>query len=192
MILGEDFKSSFLVKLNSWVKKGYIIQLRRGLYMLSSSKDSINYLQLASKIYHPSYISLEFALSYYGVIPEAVFTITSVSTNKTAFFEVPEINTCFSYQKIKTIAFGGYFSYSINGVSYKMAEKEKALADFFYINRNIMDGSRENFESYRFSNVHRYNQKNVLRYSKVFKNKKTVFLAKNFIRYYNKETLVKF
>lgn len=192
LILGMDFKSSFLVKLNSWVRKGYIIQLRRGLYMLGSAKDKINYMGLASKIYRPSYISLEFALNYYGIIPEAVFTVTSVSTKKTAFFEVPEIRGYFSYQKIKTSAFGGFQTFVENGVSLNLAEMEKALVDFFYINRNTMDGTKINFEGYRFSDVHRYNQGKILRYARNYENKKTLFLAKSFNKYYNKDTLVRF
>lgn len=192
LILGNDFRSSFLVKLNSWIKKGYIIQLRRGLYMLANAKDKINYMQLASKIYRPSYISLEFALGYYGVIPEAVFTVTSVATKRTAYFEVPEIRGYFSYQKIKASAFGGYKAYAENGVSYNLAEMEKALVDFFYINRDKMDGDKENFEGYRFSEVHRYKHGKILRYAKNYENKKTLFLAKCFIKYYNKETLVRF
>jgi len=192
LILKKDFRNSFLVKLNSWVKKGYIFQLRRGLYMLANAKDKINYMQLASKIYRPSYISLEFALNYYGIIPEAVFTVTSISTKKTAFFEVPEIRGYFSYQKIKTSAFGGFNTFTENGVSFNLAEMEKALVDFFYINRNRMDGLKTNFEGYRFSDVHRYNQEKILRFARNYKNKKTLFLAKNFIKYYNKDTLIKF
>lgn len=192
LILGDDYRNSFLVKLNSWIKKEYIIQLRRGLYMLASEKGNINYMSLASKIYRPSYISLEYALGYYGVIPEAVFTITSISTRKTAFFEVPEIRGYFSYQKIKVEAFGGYVTYSNNGVSFNLAEMEKALVDFFYINRNRIDGTKENFESFRFSEVHRYNREKILRFAREFENKKTLFLARNFIKYYNRNTLIKF
>lgn len=192
LILGSDYKSSFLVKLNSWIKKGYIIQLRRGLYMLANAKDKINYMQFASKIYRPSYISLEFALNYYGIIPEAVFTVTSISTKKTAFFEVPEIRGYFSYQKIKSSVFGGFNTFTENGVSFNLAEMEKALMDFFYINRDRMDGSKENFESYRFSDAHRYNQGKILQFAGNYGNKKMLFLAKSFIKYYNKDTLIRF
>ncbi len=160
--------------------------------MLGSARDEVNSLQLATKIYHPSYISLEFALNYYGIIPEAVFTVTSVSTKKTAFFGVPEIGGYFSYQNIKASAFGGFQTFMEDGVSFNLAEMEKALVDFFYINRNAMGGTKLNFAGYRFSEAHRYNQAKILRYARNFENKKTLFLAKNFNKYYNKDTLVRF
>src|SRR5579864_6761878 len=71
-------------RLSEWRRKGYIKMVRRGYYIFSDLKLSEDVLFLiANRIYSPSYVSLESALSYYGLIPEGVLSITSVSTRKT-------------------------------------------------------------------------------------------------------------
>jgi predicted transcriptional regulator of viral defense system len=85
----------------------------------------------ANKIYTPSYISLESALSYYGFIPELVSGITSVSTKKSQKF-----NTAigaYRYQRIKPGLFWGFQLVDHGVWRIKLAEPEKALMDFFYL-----------------------------------------------------------
>jgi predicted transcriptional regulator of viral defense system len=93
--------------LTNWVKKGYILKLRQGYYTFPEYFGESGFsLYLANKIYRPSYISLHSALSFYGLIPESVLTITSVSTLKTAEFE----NNFgrFSYNSVKESAYFGF------------------------------------------------------------------------------------
>ena len=182
VILGADFNPTMLVNLKNWVNKGHLLMLRRGLYAMTDLKESVDAMVFASKIYSPSYISLETALSFYGIIPEAVFTTTSATTRKTKKFQTPLGN--FSYQKIKKGAFGGFETKMQNGISYKLALPEKAMADFFYLNRNILEGSREQFMSYRFNEDFKFSKSKLLQFAKVFRNKKTSFLINQFIKYY--------
>ena len=182
LILGGNFTSTTLVNLKNWVNKGYLIMLRRGLYALSEMKNKIDAMAFAAKIYFPSYVSLETALSFYGIIPEAVFTVTSVTTRKTKEFKTPLGN--FSYQKIKVAAFGGFETKKQDGISFNLALPEKALVDFFYLNRNILNGEKEQFQGYRFSEDFKFDAKKLLAFSKSFQNKKVIFLTKNFIKYY--------
>lgn len=182
LVLGADFSSTTLVNLKNWIKKGYLIMLRRGLYVLGGMKNSVDVMVFATKIYPPSYVSLETALGFYGLIPEAVFTTTSVTTRKTKSFETPLGN--FSYQKIKREAFGGFEAETQNGVSFNLALPEKALTDFFYLNRHILDGSREQFAGYRFNEDFDYDKKRLREFAKAYKNKKTIDLADKFIEYY--------
>jgi len=128
LILRADFTATTLVNLKNWMRKGYLTMLRRGLYVLSETKDKTDTMLFAAKIYSPSYISLEMALNYYGIIPEAVFTVTSVTTRKTKEFKTPVGN--FSYQKIKREAYGGFETKKQNGISFNLAVPEKALMDF--------------------------------------------------------------
>ena len=80
----SDFDRNSLTR---WVKKGYLIRLRQGYFAFSEYKSKPDYfLYFANRIYRPSYISLHTALSFYGMIPEAVVQITSVTTLKTASF----------------------------------------------------------------------------------------------------------
>jgi predicted transcriptional regulator of viral defense system len=182
VVLGAKFNATMLVNLKNWVNKGYLTMFRRGLYAISEMKDSVDVMVFATKIYSPSYISMETALSFYGIIPEAVFTTTSVTTRKTKRFKTLVGN--FSYQKIKQEAFGGFEIKSRNGISYKVALAEKALVDFFYLNKNIMDGSQEQFESYRFNEDFNFDAKKLLEFANIFQNKKVLLLTKKFIKYY--------
>lgn len=182
LVLDVDFTSSMLVNFKNWIKKGYLIMLRRGLYVLTEAKDKTDTMVFATKIYSPSYVSLETALSFYGIIPEAVFTITSVATRKTKEFKTPIGN--FSYQKIKREAFGGFETKKQDNISFNLALPEKALVDFFYLNRNLLNGEHKQFQGYRFSEDFKFNAKKLLIFAKMFQNKKVLFLTQVFIKYY--------
>lgn len=182
LVLGTDFTSTTLINLKNWVNKGYLTMLRRGLYIISEAKNAIDSMAFATKIYAPSYVSLETALSFYGIIPEAVFTVTSVTTRKTKEFKTPVGN--FSYQKIKKESFGGFETKKQDTTSFNLALPEKALVDFFYLNRNILNGEREQFSGYRFNEEFRFSARRLLDFAKAFQNKKVLFLTQNFIKYY--------
>ncbi len=75
------------LNLREWEKKGYIVKLRKEYYAFSDCRSIPGFTRyVANRIYRPSYISLHTALSYYGMIPEAVLQITSVTTLKTKSF----------------------------------------------------------------------------------------------------------
>jgi len=185
LILGADFTNTTLVNLKNWMNKGYVTMIRRGLYVLSETKDRTDTMVFATKIYSPSYISMEMALGFYGIIPEAVFTVTSVTTRKTKKFKTPLGN--FSYQKIKKAAFGGFETKKQGGISFNLALPEKALVDFFYLNRNVLNGDCEQFLGYRFNEDFKYDAKKLLDFAKAFQNKKVSSLTQNFIKYYAAE-----
>ena len=183
LILGDTYTRSFLNNLANWEKAGYLIKMRKGLYFPADLVDAINPISLATKIYYPSYVSLETALGYYGIIPEAVFTTTSVTSRKTKTFR-NNVFGVFSYQKIKKEAFGGFNTFKKDGISYNMATPEKAIVDFLYLNRNIINESHKQFEGYRFDEDFEYNVAELLRFAKFFENKKTLLLTNNFIKQY--------
>ena len=110
-------------------KSGRIVSLKRGLYALAD--EQIPDLYVANKLYAPSYISLEFALSYHGVIPETVYEITSVTTKATRRFQV--LGKIFSYHKIKIPAYTGYALHKERGVNFYIADAEKAFVDTHYL-----------------------------------------------------------
>lgn len=104
------------------------IKLRNGLYGLFSRLPSE--FEIANKLYQPSYISLDTALSHHHMIPEIIYGTTSVTTKATREFIANNIR--YSYQKIKKQAFTGYQPEKIRGETILMAEPEKALADYLY------------------------------------------------------------
>ena len=122
----SDNTASAFIKRN--LNSGLFIKLRNNYYTLKDSSPSL-YL-IANKLYQPSYVSLEKALAYYGMIPEVVYTITSITTKPTREFTTPK--GVFSYQRIKQIAYTGYSPKQMEGGVVLFAEPAKALADYLY------------------------------------------------------------
>ena len=118
--------------LTNWQTKGDIQKIRNGWYFLTEKKMSEGLLlAIANQIYTPSYISLESALSWHGLIPEGVFTITSVCTRKTQLFETPIGK--FTYQNIQPDQLTGFRLIESNGWRFKIADVEKTLVDFLHL-----------------------------------------------------------
>lgn len=116
------------VFLSRNLKSGLFVKLRNNYYMLKDSHPSLQLI--ANKLYQPSYISLETALSHYSIIPEVVYAVTSVTTKPTREFKTPK--GVFSYQRIKKEVFTGYSPVTLEGHVVLLAEPEKALADYLY------------------------------------------------------------
>lgn len=151
-----------------WQKKGHIKKVINNFYVFSQKDLSrADFMFIANKIYEPSYISLELALSYYNFIPEAVFAYTSVTSRKTKNLNVELGN--FYYKNIKEELFFGYTIITQNGISYKIAEPEKALLDFLYLRSDLK--TINDLESLRinpFSYKEQINQKKLDRYLEYF------------------------
>ena len=106
----QEFKDVFGVSTttaHSFIKRnlksGLFIKLRNNYYQLKDSNPSLYFI--ANKLYQPSYVSLEKAMSYYNIIPETVYGITSITTKSTREFETPRAT--FTYQTIKPEAYTG-------------------------------------------------------------------------------------
>ncbi|MBW1861647.1 MAG: hypothetical protein JRJ02_04655 [Deltaproteobacteria bacterium] len=123
-------------RLNEWQDKGHIKKIIRGYYIFSDLKiDETVLFETANRIYKPSYISLETALSYYHLIPESVYGISAVSTRRTYSFKT--LIAEFSYRTIKPNLFFGYDIVSHNNKHFKIAGMEKTILDYFYLNPKI-------------------------------------------------------
>ena len=114
---------------------GDLIQLRRGVYGLGKKfqRTPLNHFEVAQKIYSPSYVSLESALSYHGWIPEAVYTTTNVSLKRSATFNTPVGD--FSYTRIPKFNFIGVERVCDGNTIYLIANPTKALADYIIANK---------------------------------------------------------
>lgn len=120
--------------LTRWCKKGLLEKLRNQYYAFPDYHQMPDFARyVANRIYSPSYISLHSALSFYGMIPEEVVQLTSVTTLKTAKFN-NSFGT-FHYQNVKTNLFFGYeIKLMQNGRGLFFATPEKALIDLLYLN----------------------------------------------------------
>lgn len=161
-----------------WRKQGHLIALKRGVYVLSEDlrKQPLSMGFIANYLVSPSYLSLEYALSYYDLIPERVTVYTSVTTQKTATFKTPI--AIFEYRSVKESLLKGFIKANDTIRDYFIATPEKAILDFFYFHQGLR-GETGEFESYRFQNLEiinlrRFNElrklynRNVNRISRLF------------------------
>jgi predicted transcriptional regulator of viral defense system len=170
-------------QLNLWQKQGLVLRLKRGLYILNEEDRRINpsRLFIASQLFCPSYISTEYALSFYGLIPEKVEDVTSVTTKKTLVLR--NSLGIFRYQHIKTACFIGFKqNEDENNLPFFIAEPEKAVVDFLYLNlSNFKESDKDIFElSYRFQNTQDLSKKKLKDFSHLFNSKKLIKVVNSF------------
>jgi predicted transcriptional regulator of viral defense system len=136
-------------RLVEWQQKGYLLKVKRGYYCFAERNRSEQFLQFAAnKIYSPSYISFESALSHYNLIPEGVFMMISATTKNTASYASSIVD--FKYRHIKRSLFFGYKLLNEKNFTIKIAEPEKVILDYFYINKI---NSLEEIEAIRFNEI---------------------------------------
>lgn len=122
------------LQLSRWVKAGKLIQLTKGLYALSEPyrKVTPHPFVLANAIKKASYVSLQSALGYYGMIPEHVPTVTSVTTQRPESVETPLGQ--FVSRHIKKSWFHSYQQIDLGSDQRAfIATPEKALLDLVYL-----------------------------------------------------------
>lgn len=110
--------------------KGRFKRLKRDTYIVTSNPPTK--FEIANRLVKPSYVSFETALSFYKIIPETVYTITSATPKITREYS-NIINVNYLYRKIKKELFFGYTPLKIRNKTILIADKEKALLDYLYI-----------------------------------------------------------
>lgn len=116
-------------ELRELEKEGLFTRLKRGVYVLKTDPPAEE--EVANALYKPSYISFEYALAYYNIIPEMTYQITSATTKSTRLFTVG--HNSFSYYTIKPEAYIGYILSQRGERKFLIAEPEKALVDYLYL-----------------------------------------------------------
>jgi len=135
----SEKKGTLKELLCRWKQKGWIYALKKGLYELMYPYDfNIPDMYIANRLYEPSYVSLETALSNYSIIPEAAMAVTSVTTKATRRFK--NKHGLFTYRTVKPLAFTGYYLQKQNDFPVRIAEPEKALVDFIYFKNHRNSG----------------------------------------------------
>lgn len=144
-------------KVQALEKAGEIVRLRRGLYVVNpelSGKFIESYL-CANHIYGPSYISLHWALWWYGLIPEMVFTMTSTTTKRSRLFETSY--GWFEYCQVSP----DYYNIGIrevldNNTPILIATPEKALCDFILKDKYVPSQSVKSLIQYLDEDIRFY------------------------------------
>ncbi|MBN1307369.1 MAG: hypothetical protein JXA18_05595 [Chitinispirillaceae bacterium] len=130
-------------KISRFLKAGSLIKVKKGLYVFGpdASLGPYNKEILANLIYGPSAISLEYALFYYGLIPERVETVTSITPSRNKKYSTPV--GIFSYQYMHP----AMYTTGLNRVMVDsthpviMAMPEKALSDILAISAKKIETS---------------------------------------------------
>lgn len=134
LLAGDVNPEVLQVQLPQWVRRGKLIRLRRGLYALAPPYQRVqpHPFVVANRMVKPSYVSLQSALAYYGLIPETVFAVTSVTTAKPGRFHTP-LGT-YLYRRLTTKRFFGYTRHEVAPGQFAwIATPEKALLDLLYL-----------------------------------------------------------
>lgn len=119
--------------ISRMVKSGELIRLKNGFFVIAEkiNDQPAPYEQIANLLYGPSYISFEWALSYYKMIPEGVYVVTSVSTNRSKSFKTPIGTFDYTYLNHQRYSIGIDQQENASG-RFLIATPEKALADLVY------------------------------------------------------------
>ena len=136
------------------LKKNQIVRVRKGLYLFGPlwRRNAFATETLANLVYGPSVISLEYALSWYGLIPEHVYSITSVTTGRSREFDTPAGR--FAYVQIPVGKYAwGITLHGSAPVTWLMTEPLKALADKVWTDKRFRSVSSNSFRDYLFSDL---------------------------------------
>jgi hypothetical protein len=149
IITYQEIKNSFGLanhsQLYGWQKQGLLIKLKRACFLLSDQQADVH---LVANMLNHSYISTEYALAYYQIIPDIAQTITNVSRDRNE--KISNSLGNFHYRKISGELFTGYTlvkSMAYPDYAFRIATPEKALFDLVYLRSDLK--TEKDFESLR-------------------------------------------
>jgi predicted transcriptional regulator of viral defense system len=134
LLAGSAKPAQIRLQLNRWIKSGKVIQWRRGLYSLAPlyQKETPHPFVIANHLQSASYVSLQSALSYYGMIPDVAQAVTSIASGRSEKLTNPLGS--FIFRHMKPVAFFGYTLIPLTAKQNAIiAEPEKALLDLLYL-----------------------------------------------------------
>lgn len=174
-----------------WLEKnGYVIRLKRGLYVVNPEKSgkTLSSELIANHLYAPSYISMSTALRYYGLIPEAVYTHQSMTVKHSRCFQTP-IGT-YDYKYIDRNAFSvGVRSVNKGDYAFLIASPEKALCDLIANSSKVNLRFLKDVENYLENDIrmdmdelHKFDTTILEEYIKVGKKADSIATVLNFLK----------
>ena len=162
------------LQLHQWTESHELTRLKRGVYCFPERVH--DQVEMARVLYAPSYISLESALNYYGLIPDVTFALTLVTTKATRRIVTPLGR--FEYHRIHPDLFWGFNSKTL------MGEKEKVLIDYCYLNGAILKPDPRFWEALRLQNLHLLDFNKLKAYAARLRSSKTQNLISSIVEYY--------
>lgn len=175
----ETSASVIKLELSQWSQKGEVIRLKKGLYCFPEKIG--DRVEIARFLYEPAYLSLEYALNIYGLLPDIPFALTLVTPRTTRRFKNPFGQ--FIYHHVQKNLFWGYDPQTL------MGEKEKALLDYFYLYSSRLVPKSDFWETARFQNLKEIDFKKLKSYAVRYQVKKVgqlVLSLEAFAKHYGK------
>lgn len=188
----EKNEDALNFNLKYWLKKGNLVALKKGVYILKNrfekEQNKDLYLEyLANRLYEPSYLSLEYVMQKHSLLTEGVWGITNITTKKTKTFTNKLAQ--FNYYSISPDLFTGYEIKKFYSAPVFVAKKSKAVFDYLYlrflknmaINEKVIKELRINWENINkteFGKIQKYSKKaKSIRIKKVIKLIKGIYYA---------------
>jgi hypothetical protein len=173
-------------KISDWLRAGSLIRVKKGIYVFgkNSAISPYSLAVLANLIYGPSAISLRYALSYYGLIPERVTTVTSVTNKRNRDYSTPVGEFTYAYLHPQKYPIEIELK-EINGQHVLIASPEKALCDHIHLqDRAINLVTLKDVEDYLLHDL-RMNEQDLVRFrinrltqlSKAYQDKRLLLLV---------------
>lgn len=158
-------------QLQSWTNKGLLLRLKNGVYKIQFPEGGpdIPDLYIANKIYEPSYVSLETALSFYSIIPEVAAQVVSVTSRQTKLFR-NKIGS-FKYVSCKNDVYFGYKIINYENFKVYIAEQEKAVVDFIYFKLKYGESIDIAIERFDKKLMEKLSWKKIFDYARKYNNK---------------------
>lgn len=153
-LLLSDYKSPN-DKISELMASGEIIQIKKGLYVISNEYRNQNISKeiLANLIYGPSYLSLDFALSYYGMIPERVMTTTSITLKRSKKFSTHFGDFTYTHAPVNYYHIGITQEKNENQFNFLIASPEKALCDKIVFTKKLNLNSVSSMRNFLFDDL---------------------------------------
>ena len=131
-------------KLSEWLRQGALQPLRRGLYITGAGLRSraVCLPLVANHLYGPSYVSLDFALAWHGLIPEGVADVTSVTPRPSRRLSNALGRFSYHHAPLVYYAVGQELDTTDDGLSFLIASPVKALCDRLVLSRDLPQLSR--------------------------------------------------
>jgi len=142
-------------KIARWLAEGQLVQLRRGLYVLGNGWRSapVSLPLLANALLGPSYVSLEFALSWHGLIPEGVREVSSITSRRGRLFETPLGRFSYWHVPLAWYAIGVRMESGEDNLSFLMASPTKAICDKLLLTRRLQAISGKSIRAFLFEDL---------------------------------------
>ena len=133
LLAGNIDPKNVRLQLTRWVNSGRLYQLRRGLYSIAPPYQKVrpHPFLVANRLQRASYVSLQSALAFYGLIPETVYITVSVTAGRPERLVTPL--GVFEFRHIKSTLLYGYQMTDLGGQNALVATPEKALLDLIYL-----------------------------------------------------------